>query len=423
MAINVENKLKKKLEDRLKDIKAQKKAYEGTANHTKESEPDSRDRTIELYKIGKEVTKLEEEQEKVEQQMLIVPIANYLVYLGIEENGELPIEHMICRLDYQAHGKAIVFDASVYMNHELKDLGKNIRVKLIFDAYDRILLPAILSKEAETPFFKEDSEFQCIIRKESKLFVDGSSVVMNIVSEKDGFEPKFVHYRFDEKKMQYVEAHRFYEDESNRKRQNEYHQLSLLLNPFLGTYNGRLYNTYSAQYAGNLEFEKIVGYGLHPDDIPYMGHSKFVVRETLAPILREKRVLMGVDSFKISNSEDDALNVFAYLDMQGNIIGEKLFYIMQYHAKGSENSRGELKCIGVTNETYAETVNELVRQAKIDVKKKKEEARVSSKSDIINAVDEEHKNNLDMITNSFDVEPQKPGIKKKYTFGSGENHE
>ena len=402
---------------RKKDIKNQIHAYYGIRNQVLNTQLDSGDRRNQLIEIGNEIVKLHAELEKVEHQIEIEPIENYLVSLGIEEDGILPIEHMRCRVCHQENGDAIYLDATVFMDHELKDLGKNIRVKVIYDSTGRILLDGILSKEREDPFIKDDKEFSYFKVASSNVFVDGADVVINTAGP--GFEPDFVHYKMDEEAGKYKEAHRFLPDKGKKQRINSYKQLFIPINVFLGEYNGRLYNTRKAAYMGNLEFDRIIDCNFHPDDIPYMGQPRHFVSDKIRPVLGYKHVLMGIDTYRLKGPDDnDNLNIFVYLDGEGNIVGDKLFYIHEYRTKGYSGPRGLLKCIGVTNETYDTTVEELKKQADKERKTRKDSF---SQVDIFTAVESEQLENRFTIEHSYDVEPQvKTGIKKKYTIPTDE---
>ncbi len=408
---------------RRKEIKAEISAYRGCQNQLYNTLPDSKERREQLLEIAKNVGILQEELSEVEHKIEIEPIEDYLVSLGIEENGILPIDHMICRVCHQANGSAIYLDATVFMNHELNNLGKNVRVKVIYDEEGRILLDGILSKEREEPFFKEDKEFHYFKVDSSDVFVNGVDVVINTVSPT--YDPEFVHYKYDSESGKYREAHRFSSDKPRKKRVNNFKSLYIPLNPFLGEYNGRLYNTDNSSYMGNLEFDKIIDNSFHMDDIPYFGQPRHITQDKLKDILHSNRVLIGVDTFKIKGPDDsENLNTFLYLDSKGNIVDNKMFYIVEHYTEGYSAPRGVLKCIGVTNETYYDTLEELKTLAAKEGMERRSNP-IPNKLDLITAVEKEMIDNLHTIIHSYDIEPQKSGksIRYQYKPDNGESNE
>ena len=408
---------------RRKEIKAVINAYRGYKNQLCNTLPDSKERREKLLEIAKNVGILQEELSEVEHKIEIEPIEDYLVSLGIEENGILPIDHMICRVCHQANGPAIYLDATVFMNHELNDLGKNVRVKVIYNEEGRILLDGILSKEREEPFFKEDKEFQYFKVDSSDVFVNGVDVVINTVSPT--YDPEFVHYKYDSESGKYREAHRFSSDKPRKKRVNNFKSLYIPLNPFLGEYNGRLYNTNNSSYMGNLEFDKIIDNSFHMDDIPYFGQPRHITQDKLKDILHSNRVLIGIDTFRIKGPDDsENLNTFLYLDSKGNIVDNKMFYIVEHYTEGYSAPRGVLKCIGVTNETYYDTLEELKTLAAKEGMERRSNP-IPNKLDLITAVEKEMIDNLHTIIHSYDIEPQKTGksIRYQYKNDNGESNE
>ncbi len=408
---------------RRKEIKDEISAYRGYKNRLCKTLPDSKERRAQLLEIAKNVGILQEELSEVEHKIEIEPIEDYLVSLGIEENGILPIDHMICRVCHQANGSAIYLDATVFMNHELNDLGKNVRVKVIYNEEGRILLDGILSKEREEPFFKEDKEFHYYKVDSSDVFVNGVDVVINTVSPT--YDPEFVHYKYDSESGKYREAHRFSSDKPRKKRVNNFKSLYIPLNPFLGEYNGRLYNTDNSSYMGNLEFDKIIDNSFHMDDIPYFGQPRHITQDKLKDILHSNRVLIGVDTFKIKGPDDsENLNTFLYLDSKGNIVDNKMFYIVEHYTEGYSAPRGVLKCIGVTNETYYDTLEELKTLAAKEGMERRSNP-IPNKLDLITAVEKEMIDNLHTIIHSYDIEPQKSGksIRYQYKPDNGESNE
>ncbi len=408
---------------RRKEIKDSISAYRGYKNHLCNTLPDSKELREKLSEIAKNVGILQEELSEVEHKIEIEPIEDYLVSLGIEENGILPIDHMICRVCHQANGSAIYLDATVFMNHELNDLGKNVRVKVIYNEEGRILLDGILSKEREEPFFKEDKEFHYFKVDSSDVFVNGVDVVINTVSPT--YDPEFVHYKYDSESGKYREAHRFSSDKPRKKRVNNFKSLYIPLNPFLGEYNGRLYNTDNSSYMGNLEFDKIIDNSFHMDDIPYFGQPRHITQDKLKDILHSNRVLIGVDTFKIKGPDDsENLNTFLYLDSKGNIVDNKMFYIVEHYTEGYSAPRGVLKCIGVTNETYYDTLEELKTLAAKEGMERRSNP-IPNKLDLITAVEKEMIDNLHTIIHSYDIEPQKSGksIRYQYKPDNGESNE
>ena len=156
------------------------------------------------------------------------------------------------------------------------------------------------------------------------------------------------------------------------------------------------------------------------DDVPYIGQPRHIVKDKITPILESNRVLMGIDTYRIKGADDNEnLNIFVYLDSKGNIVGDKLFYMHEYRTKGYNAPRGTLKCIGVTNETYDATVEELKKQADKE-RIERSEQPVPDKIDLFAAVEREMLDNLFTIEHSFDIEPQKVGIKKQYTMPNEE---
>ena len=409
--------------ERRKEIKAEISAYRGYQNQLCKTLPDSKERRKQLLEIAKNVGILQEELSEVEHKIEIEPIEDYLVSLGIEENGILPIDHMICRVCHQANGPATYLDATVFMNHELNDLGKNVRVKVIYDEEGRILLDGILSKEREEPFFKEDKEFHYFKVDSSDVFVNGVDAVINTVSPT--YDPEFVHYKYDSESGKYREAHRFSSDKPRKKRVNNFKSLYIPLNPFLGEYNGRLYNTNNSSYMGNLEFDKIIDNSFHMDDIPYFGQPKHITQDKLKDILHSNRVLIGIDTFRIKGPDDsENLNTFLYLDSKGNIVDNKMFYIVEHYTEGYSAPRGVLKCIGVTNETYYDTLEELKTLAAKEGMERRSNPALN-KLDLITAVEKEMIDNLHTIIHSYDIEPQKSGksIRYQYKNDNGESNE
>lgn len=121
---------------------------------------------------------------------------------------------------------------------------------------------------------------------------------------------------------------------------------------------GRLYDIDKGDYLTKASFKEILDKTSGTSDMPWLGCPLALAREQIVGLMQKKNLLIAKEHIIIAY--DATVDTMVYLDTNGNIVSDLLYYVNLVGRDELDQQR-EIRSIATTDETYCDDLSKVIK--------------------------------------------------------------
>lgn len=121
---------------------------------------------------------------------------------------------------------------------------------------------------------------------------------------------------------------------------------------------GRLYDIDKGDYLTKASFKEILDKTSGTSDMPWLGCPLALAREQIVGLMQKKNLLVAKEHIIIAY--DATVDTMVYLDTNGNIVSDLLYYVNLVGRDELDQQR-EIRSIATTDETYCDDLSKVIK--------------------------------------------------------------
>ncbi len=126
---------------------------------------------------------------------------------------------------------------------------------------------------------------------------------------------------------------------------------------------GRLYDIDKGCYLTKSSFDKILDMRADIIDMPYLGCPLILTHEKILELIKKNDLLVGIKHIEV-DEYDTTVDTMVYLDLDGNIVSDLLYYVLLGSCRSSLDQQKEISSIETTDATYNDDLSKIIQLSK-----------------------------------------------------------